>query len=86
VTVIDRLYSLEIEFHRLSRSEAINPMEAGAIHTSYALQNGYEPLLKAAGTVGQAELAMAKRRIAGAFDPRDVEAAFSSLRRLIIVE
>ena len=29
MTVIDRLYSLEIEFHRLSRSEAINPMERG---------------------------------------------------------
>ncbi len=51
MTVLDRLYHLEVEFHRHFRSEAINAIEAWSIHTSYALQQGYEPLLKTVGTV-----------------------------------
>ena len=49
MSVLDRLYRLEIEFHRLFRG--LNALEAAGIHTSYALQNQYEPMLRALGLV-----------------------------------
>jgi hypothetical protein len=49
MSILDRLYTLEIEFHRLFRSECINAIEAACIHTSYALQNQYEALLRTVG-------------------------------------
>jgi hypothetical protein len=83
MSILDRLYTLEIEFHRRFRLEAINAMEAESIHTSYALQNGYEPLLRTVGTVDPATLLQAKDRMVAVSDPRDVQAAFNSLRHLI---
>jgi hypothetical protein len=84
MTVLDNLYSLEIEFHRRFRMEAINAVEAWSIHTSYALQHGYELLLRTVGTVDSAELAKVKDRMIGMSDPRDVQAAFRSLQQLIV--
>jgi hypothetical protein len=81
MSVLDRLYILEIEFHRLFRD--VNAMEAAGIHTSYALQNQYEPLLRTVGLVDQSELAKAAGRMVG--DPRDVQAAYDSLRQFIRV-
>lgn len=83
MSILDRLYTLEIEFHRRFRLEAINALEAWGIHTSYVLQNGYEPLLRTVGVVDTAELVRAKERMATLGDPRDVQAAFDSLRHLI---
>jgi hypothetical protein len=83
MSVLDRLYSLEIEFHRLFRSEGINAIEAASIHTSYALQNQYEPLLRTVGLVDQSELAKAAERMMGMGDPRDVQAAYHSLRQFV---
>ena len=60
-------------------------MEAAGIHTSYALQNNYEPLLHTIGVVAPSELAAATERMTGMGDPRDVQAAYHSLRRLIRV-
>jgi hypothetical protein len=85
MSILDRLYTLEIEFHRRFRLEAINAMEAASIHTSYALQNGYEPLLRTVGLVDQSELAKAAERTMGMGDPRDVQAAYHSLRQIIRV-
>lgn len=86
MTVLDHLYSLEIEFHRRFREEAINAVEAWNIHTSYALQHGYEPLLLTIGTVDSAALATAKDRIIGMSDPRNVQAAFHFLRQLVVID
>jgi hypothetical protein len=86
MTVLDRLYHLEVEFHRHFRSEAINAIEAWSIHTSYALQQGYEPLLKTVGTVDVNALKQARERMIGKSDPRDLQAAFHSLQRLIVVD
>jgi hypothetical protein len=82
-SVLDRLYSLEIEFHRLFRAEAINAVEAAGVPISYALQQGYEPLLRTIGAVDSSELAKARERMMGMSDPRDVQAAFRSLRHLV---
>lgn len=81
--VLDRLYHLEIEFQRLFRVEGLNALEAAGVHTSYALQHNYEPLLRKVGMVDPAELAKAAERMMGMGDPRDVQAAHHSLRRVI---
>ena len=60
-------------------------MEAAGIHTSYALQNGYEPLLRTVGVVAPSALAGAAERKMGMGDPRDVQAAYHSLRQLVEV-
>jgi hypothetical protein len=83
MSVLDRLYRLEIEFHRQFRAEGINALGAAGVHTSYALQNNYEPLLRTVGIVDQAELASAAERMMGMGDPRDVRAAYHSLRQFI---
>jgi len=85
MTALDRLYNLEIEFHRLYRAEGISPIDAAGIHTSYAMQNQYEPLLRTLGAVDPSDLAGATERMMGMSDPRDVRAAFHSLRRIIRV-
>jgi hypothetical protein len=85
MSILDRLYHLEIEFHRLFRAEGINPFEAASVHTSYALQNQYESMLRTMVLVDQSELAKVAERMMGMGDPRDVQAAFHSLRQFISV-
>jgi hypothetical protein len=85
MSVLDRLYRLEIEFHRLFRAEGVNAYEAASVHTSYALQNNYEPLLQTIGSVDPADLARATERMMGMGDPRDVRAAYHSLHQIIKV-
>jgi hypothetical protein len=84
MSTLDRLYSLEIEFHRQFRLQATNDIEAWSIHTSYVLQHGYEPLLRTLGPVDSAALVEAKEKLVGRCDPRDVLAAFHSLRHLVV--
>lgn len=83
MSVLDRLYRLEIEFHRLYRSEGLDARAAAGVHTSYALQNHYEPLLRTVGVIEQAELEAVAGRMKG--DPRDVRAAYRSLRQFLRV-
>ena len=85
MSVLDRLDRLEIEFHRLFRTDGVHAMEAAGIHTSYALQNNDEPLLRTIGVVAPSDLAGATERMMGMGDPRDVRAAYHSLRLLIRV-
>jgi len=35
---LERLFRLEVEFHRRLRGEANEPPDSGGVHTSYALQ------------------------------------------------
>ena len=48
---LEKLFRLELEFHRRLRTQASGTAEASSLHTSYALQTGYEQLLPAIGTV-----------------------------------
>jgi hypothetical protein len=80
---LERLFRLEIEFHRRLRTQAPGNVDVGALHTSYALQAAYEPLIGAAGTVTAGDLDRLHARLAQASDPRDVLAARDSLRRLL---
>ena len=48
---LERFFVLEVEFHRRLRTVAADAAEVSALHTSYALQLGYEPLLRSLGRV-----------------------------------
>lgn len=83
MTPLEQLFRLEIEFHRRLRTEAPGTGDARSLHTSYALQAGYEPLLAATGRMTGPELKALKDRMLMAGDARDVMAASDSLRNLL---
>ena len=80
---LEKLFRLEIDFHRRLRTQVTGTVDAGALHTSYALQCGYEPLIRAIGTVSVRELELLADRLAPTVDARDLGAARDSLKRLL---
>jgi hypothetical protein len=80
---LDQLFALEIEFHRKLRCEAPGTQDATALHTSYALQAGYERLLRGVGRVTAQDLERTCERHILARDARDVLAARDALTRLL---
>jgi hypothetical protein len=74
---------LEIEYHRRLRAEALGTADAAALHTSYALQSGYEPLLRSIGRVTTRDIERLAERYTLAGDVRDVLNARDSLARLL---
>jgi hypothetical protein len=77
------LFCLEIEFHRRLRTQAPGTADVGALHTSYALQAGYEALIGAVGTVTVREFERLHARLALTGDARDILAARDSLVGLL---
>jgi PAS domain S-box-containing protein len=51
VSPLEQLFRLELDFHRRLRTQAPGTADAASLHTSYALQSGYEPLVRAIGAV-----------------------------------
>jgi hypothetical protein len=82
---LERFFVLEVEFHRKLRAAAAadDVDEAAALHTSYALQSGYEWLLRSMGPVTVEDIERLAARSALARDARDVLAARDSLIRLL---
>jgi hypothetical protein len=80
---LERLFALEVEFHRRLRDEAPDLRDPAALHTSYALQAGYEPLLRRVGRITFDDLDRLAQRHLAAADPRDVVAAREALARLL---
>jgi hypothetical protein len=80
---LDRLFALEIEFHRKLRQEAPGTADPTPLHTSYALQSGYEPLLRRIGRVTAEDLTQLTDRFQLGNDARDVLKARDSLTRLL---
>ena len=80
---LEKLFLLEIEFHRRLRTQAPGTVDACALHTSFALQSGYEPLIGALGPVTTRDVELLHTRLALAGDPRDVLAARDSLKTLL---
>jgi len=80
---LEKLFRLEIEFHRRLRTQAPGTADVGALHTSYALQSGYEPLIRAAGRVTGRDIELISQRLAMAADARDLLAARDSLKQLL---
>jgi hypothetical protein len=80
---LEQLFRLEIEFHRRLRTEAPGSGYISGLHTSYALQSGYVPLVQSIESVSSSELSTLRDRLTLEGDPRDVLAACDSLRRLL---
>jgi hypothetical protein len=80
---LERLFALEIEYHRILRCDAPGTPHAVAPHISYAMQNGYEPLFRRLGHVTAADLTRLYNRFIASGDTRDVLAARDSLMTLL---
>jgi hypothetical protein len=80
---LERLFRLETESHRSLRMLAPGSGDAASAHASYALQAGYEPLLRAIGPVTPYEIEHLRDRLILAVDPRDVLAASDTLKQLL---
>ena len=80
---LERLFRLEIAFHFRLRMQALGTADAGSLHTSYALQSGYEPLIHTLGSVTAQDIDRLQARLTLAADPRDLLAARESLKRLL---
>jgi hypothetical protein len=83
VAPLEQLFRLEVEYHRRLRTEAPGTPDPGSLHTSYALQNGYEGLIRAVGAATGKDVEAVKNRHGLAGDPRDVLAARDSVKGLL---
>jgi hypothetical protein len=79
----EQLFRLEIDFHRRLRVNAPGTAGASSLHTSYALQSGYERLIRVIGTVTAQEFAQLCERFTLAGDARDLLAAGASRKQLL---
>jgi hypothetical protein len=80
---LETLFRLEIEFHRRLRTAAAGAIDIGGLHTSYALQAGYEPLLFSLGSVKAADIERLGARLRLEGDACDVLAARDSIKRIL---
>ena len=84
MSALERLFLLEVEFHRKLRTEGLAAAGGNVgVRTSYALQCGYEELVLAAGTVRPQDIEQVRERLTLAGDVRDVLAARDSLTKLL---
>ena len=74
---------MAIDFHRRPRTEVPGTTDVRALHTSYALQSGYEPLIRAAGAATAQDIERLHHRLTLAGDPRDILAVRDSLKQLL---
>ena len=80
---LERIFALEVEYHRRLRCEAPGAGDTRSLHTSYALQEGYEPLLRGIARVTLEDLERIANRSSLISDPRDALAARNSLLGLL---
>jgi hypothetical protein len=80
---LEQLMALEIEFHRRLRLVTPSADEGAALHTSFALQSGYEQLLRAVGRVTIIDVERLAARSLMTGDVRDVHHARDSLAGLL---
>ena len=76
---LEQLFLFEVEFHRRLRVVAEGTQDVASLHTSYALQAGYECLIQEAGPVRAEEVEQLARRLTLAGDLRDVLKARDSV-------
>lgn len=80
---LEMLFRLEIEFHRKLRVAAPGSADEGSLHTSYAVQSGYDQLLIAIPAVTDAQIEQLRGRFGSAGDAHDVLAAADSVKQLL---
>jgi hypothetical protein len=83
VTPVEQLFLHELEYHRQLRTVGATHADAAAAHTSYALQHGYEELMRESGTTTGHQVEGLAARFTFAGDTRDVLAARDSLKTLL---
>jgi hypothetical protein len=83
MTPLEQLFRFEVEFHRRLRTEAPGTGDARGVHTSYALQSGYENLIRSLGTVTRQDMVALQERLTLAGDTRDVMSARDSVMTLL---
>jgi hypothetical protein len=86
MSALERLFTLEIEFHRRIRTEALASGGDEGLHTSYAISSGYDLMLKRIRRVTAEEVERLRERFMLSGDARDVLAASDSLKRLLGIE
>ena len=80
---LETLFRLETDFHRRLRTQAPGTADAGSVHVSYAIQFGYDQLIRSVGSVAIRDLETLKERLMMAGDTRDVLAARDSVGQLL---
>ena len=80
---LEQLFRLEIEFHRRLRTLAPGTADASSVHASYALQAGYEQLIRSIGPIAAQDVESLRERLTLAGDTRDVLATRDSLKQLL---
>ena len=83
---LEKLFRLEIEYHRRVRALASVITDDGSLHTSFALQTGYESLLASLGPVTPRDVETLRERLLLAADPRDILAARDSIKQLLGID
>src|SRR4051794_21816301 len=79
---LDQLFALEIEYQRKLRCDAPGKQDATALHTSYALQAGYEVHPAEARAAGRA----VKTNLSDQFVSRLVDRQDLQLEELLVAE
>ena len=80
---LEKLFCLEIEFHRRLRTDAHQPADRCGLHTSYALQSGYDQLIRTLDPATARDVETLRERLALAADARDILAARDSLKQVL---
>lgn len=80
---LEQLFRLEIELHHRLRTQAPGTGDASSVHASYALQSGYDRLLRSLGPVADRDVETLRERLTLAGDARDVLAARDSLKQVL---
>ena len=83
VSPLEKLFRLEIEFQRRLRTAAAGTADASSLHTSFALQTGYEQLIRATDAVTPQQIESLRERFVHAGDARDLLAARDSLKAIL---
>jgi hypothetical protein len=83
VSPLEKLFRLEIDFHRRLRTQAPGAADAASLHTSYALQSGYDQLLRSLGSITAQDVERLHDRLLLAGDARDILKARDSLKALL---
>ncbi len=80
---LEQLFRLKIEFHHRLRTLAPGSADAASVHASYALQSGYEQLIRTVGPADAQDVEALRERLTLTADARDVVAARDSLNQLL---
>jgi len=83
MTPLEKLFRLELEYHRRLRTAAPGLIDASGLHTSYALQTGCEQLIPAIGPVTAPQIEQLRERFLLTGDNRDLLAARDSVKQLL---